>query len=133
MSRAHFKGRLHECDGCYATIKRGDPYLAHSNLFEHTWSREKLCFACWLTREQFAEAHGQSFAPHMLRDQLQQCIDENDKRGDPWRPLLAALLRRRRLTRRGRLFWFHQKEGFRLFRARRSWALGPGCIPRSAA
>lgn len=129
MSRAHFKGRPHECDGCGSIIKRGDPYLAHSNLFEGKWSREKMCFACWWSLEVFAEAHGQRFAPSMLWGQLQDCIGENDDPLDEWRPHLAALKKRFRASAQGRRRAAREREERRRRRARTSWSLRAGDSP----
>lgn len=121
MSTAHFKGRPHECDSCGTTIARGDPYLRHANLFEGRWSSEKMCFACWWSREAFFEDHGSYQPPSGLWNMLQECIGENDDPLDKWRPHFAALKRRFRLTPQGRAHWARQKEYARRRRGRRSW------------
>lgn len=122
MSTASYKGRLHECTGCNAVIKRGDPYIAHSNLFEHEWSREKMCFACWWTRAVFADAHeGQLFAPGALWDTLQECISENADPDDVWRPYFAAMKARFRMSPAGRRNWARKAEEHRRHRGRTSW------------
>lgn len=90
----------HLCDGCGCLIEPGQPYLRHANLFEGEFSREAMCFACWFIREEFAEAHHQTFAPSALYDTLLDC-----GAGDPdseWRTHLAVMMRRVRRGRRVR-------------------------------
>ena len=134
MSTETYKGRPHECSCCGRSIHRGEAYLRHSNLFEGVWSRERACFECWWSREAFADAHdGMRWPPGRFDDMLRDCIIDNADRRDPWRPHLAGIYRRRRMTRLGRWFWSQRKERHRLRRARTSWALGPGGLPRVEA
>lgn len=130
MSRATYKGRLHECDGCGLVIKRGDPYLRHSNLYEGSWTREKMCFWCWWTRKVFADAHeGMLFQPSALWETLQECIGENDDDEDPWRWYFATLKRRFRMSPAGRRQATRKREERRRRRGRTSWSLRAGDDP----
>ena len=97
--------KAHECDGCGAGIAPGDVYLVHANVFDGTATTEKMCAACWCVRQSFVEAHGQSRPPSALAEMLRDCIGENDDADDQWRPLLASVLRRYRISpgRRARL------------------------------
>lgn len=93
------------CDGCGTLIAGGVPFIDHFNVFDGEASHEAMCFACWWTREEFAEAHdGNLFPPGALRNNLHECIGENDDEDDVWRPHLAALLTRYRHSPRGRAF-----------------------------
>lgn len=95
--------KRHECDGCGVEILCGTAYLVNFHVFDGCPGGEKSCFECWLAREQFAEAHGQSFYPSMLLDQLRQCIGENDDEEDEWRSVLASVLARHRTSSGRRL------------------------------
>lgn len=96
MSTATFKGQPHECDGCGAIIARGDAYLGHSSFWDGRWAGERMCFACWWTREVFGDAHSGNCVPSALWEQLQECIGENDDDEDEWRDHLAAMKKRHR-------------------------------------
>jgi hypothetical protein len=103
-----------ECDGCGAVIGAGEPFIDHFDLYEGNANSEAGCFACWWTREVFADDHGGMRYPFgMLMEQLEQCIGENMRRvyrddsswpdsvanyDDEWRPHLAALKRRYRAS-----------------------------------
>lgn len=122
MSTETFKGRSHECSCCGATIHRGEVYLRHSNLFEGNWSRERACFACWWSREAFAEEHeGLRWPPAQFDEMLWNCIIDNRDRRDPWRPHLAAIYRRRRMSPMGRRIAARRHEAHRVRRGRTSW------------
>lgn len=94
-----FARKTHECSACQSAITKGDPYLKHANVFDGEFTSEKMCFPCWFAREQFAEAHGQSFVPSALISMLRDCVGKNDDEDDVWRPVLASVLRRYRRTR----------------------------------
>src|SRR5882757_2128851 len=102
MSTDTYKGRPHLCSSCGVPIRRGDVYMRHSDLFEGSWSRERMCFLCWWSREKFCDEHRVTFAPSMLEQLLRECIIDNSDRKDPWRGDLAALLKRERMTAPGR-------------------------------
>jgi hypothetical protein len=97
--------KSYKCSGCGITIQPGEAYLENFSVFEGEASTEKACFGCWAAKQQFAEAHGQDFAPSHLIEFLQDCIGENDDEEDVWRPVLAAVLARYRTSdqRRSRL------------------------------
>lgn len=96
--------RAHECTACGVAIQPGEAYLSHFSVFEGCPSTEKMCFACWLARGQFAEAHGQSFPPSALLEQLHDCIGANDDEEDEWRPIYANVLARFRVSAAHRQF-----------------------------
>lgn len=91
----------HRCDACDTLIPAGAHYLRHFHIFEDSLGTERMCADCWMVREAFAEAHGQNFFPSMLIDQLRQCVGDNDDEEDEWRPLLASVLKRYRVSRAG--------------------------------
>lgn len=94
--------KRHRCDACGSNIPPGEPYLRHRSLLtdagDREWHHEKMCAPCWFVRQEFADAHGVSFWPSMLIEQLQECIaDDGD---DDWRDSLAFMLRRNRAAHR---------------------------------
>lgn len=88
----------HRCDGCYASIAPGDIYLRHFSVVGQSPTQERACAACWAAREQFHGAHGWWYAPSYLIQSLRDCIGENDDEEDEWRPVLAAVLKRYRVS-----------------------------------
>jgi hypothetical protein len=92
--------KRHLCDACSSIISPGQPYLRHRSLGadcrDRHWNHEKMCFPCWWVRQEFADAHGQSFWPSMLLEQLRDCVADDDD----WRDHLAFLLRRTRAAER---------------------------------
>lgn len=111
--------KTHECDACDTLIRPGEPYLRHFDLYEGTASNEKMCAACWCIREAFSQAHGVTYQPSSLIQFLGECVLDNDDPEDPWRPLLAAVKRRQRVSARGRAFLRHRWDERRELRARR--------------
>jgi hypothetical protein len=78
-----------ECSGCGAVIGAGEPFVDHFDLYDGNANSEAGCFACWWTRELFADDHGGMRYPFgMLMEQLEQCIGENMRRvyrdGSSW-------------------------------------------------
>jgi hypothetical protein len=69
----------HHCSACGAAINPGDAYLDHFSLFEGETSSEAACYACWLAREEFADAHGQKFTPSALEGMLSECYSDLPK------------------------------------------------------
>lgn len=88
--------KTHVCDGCYAIIQPHEAYVSHFNVFEGEASHEAMCFGCWVSREEFADAHDQNFAPSNLWTFLQECIGENDDPLDEWRSHFAGMKHRYR-------------------------------------
>lgn len=97
-----FARKDHECDSCGTTIHPREPYLDHFHAFDGSAASEDMCFVCWLALEQFAAAHGSYFAPSELTNFLQECIGTNDDEEDEWRPVLAVIYRRWRISPGGR-------------------------------
>lgn len=96
----HLARKEHVCSSCCLPIRPGDAYLSHFQVFEGEPFREKMCFVCWLAREEFAESHGVRCLPSALDDLVRSCIDDGlAKAGNPWRPVLAVILRRFRGSR----------------------------------
>lgn len=87
----------HKCGGCGAAIKPGEIYLRHFDIFEGNMSAECACGACSKSRDEFADAHGQSFIPSRLDEMLWECIDgaASDEDTKRWRILYARLCSRR--------------------------------------
>lgn len=110
--RVHVARKVRNCNSCGQVIRPGDPYLSHFDVFEGEANHEAACFVCWGVRQQFADAHGQSFAPSMLDDQLWACIDGDGE--SEWRDSLAIVLRRYRTSPSGRKHlaakWDHLRE-----------------------
>ncbi len=94
--------KAHECDCCSAPIAPATPYLDHFNVVDGSANTEKLCSACWFAWMQFGEAHEQMCTPSGLFQMLRDCVGENDDEEDVWRPVLASILKRYRLTPGGR-------------------------------
>lgn len=94
--------KARECDGCGAEIRPGEPYLDHFHVHDGNPGREACCYSCWLARRQFSEEHGAGRTPSGLIDELRECIGANDDPEDIWRPVLASVLARYRVSPRGR-------------------------------
>jgi len=90
--------KQHACDGCGATIVAGAHYLEHFDVFEGSTTSERVCFGCWAAYQQFADAHHFWFSPGRIIEQLRDCIGENNDEDDVWRPVLASVLRRYRVS-----------------------------------
>lgn len=88
----------HQCDGCGIVIQSSEAYVSHFDIFDGVASSQAMCFGCWWSREAFAEAHEQNFAPDFLWEALQECIGENNDPRDVWRPHFAAIKRRYRTS-----------------------------------
>lgn len=105
LEKPRLARKAHLCDGCGTTIKPRSPYLVHFDVFEGAPNSEKCCYRCWLAREEFAEAHGQSFTPSSIEPMLDECISGADP-GDPetkrWRRLQRSVLGRARRARAAR-------------------------------
>lgn len=110
----HRSQKERTCDACCATIPKGSAYLSHKSLFDGIWTNENMCFGCWLAREAFAEAHGQSMVPSALLETLRECmlrVPAWERRQitepDRWASELASVLRRYRTsaTNRRHLAW----------------------------
>ena len=93
---AHTARKAHSCSGCGATIQKGEAYCRLFYVADHSASSEKECFACWWTRHEFWEAHSGGPLPWALEEYLHECIEGD--RSSPWRPHLAALKRRWRVS-----------------------------------
>lgn len=91
--------KAHRCDGCAGSIVPGEPYLSHDSLFDGSWSFGRLCWACWLTREQFVDAHPGTLIPNPegLFDIIEGCVWD-DGGESVWTPLLEAMRERKRLA-----------------------------------
>ncbi len=99
----HLARRPHGCSCCGLPIGCGDPYVAHFSIFEGDVSNQALCAPCWFARAQFADAHGTTPQPGYFMELLWECIVDNGDRADPWRLILAVLLKRvRRAKMEGR-------------------------------
>lgn len=89
--------KAHVCDCCGGSIRPGDPYIRHFDVFDHSTASEKLCCACSNSRKIFCEAHfgGRSCSPSNLIELLRDCFAEN---GDPrWGKMLEAMNLRKEL------------------------------------
>jgi hypothetical protein len=88
----------HRCSACLTVIVVGEPHLEHFSVFGDA-NYERLCFACWLVREEFRLAHHTSALPSTLRDRLDECVAEECREsegGARWAELVAQLRERRR-------------------------------------
>lgn len=81
----------HRCDGCGRMIAIGEPYLTVFTVFDGSADTSTGCFGCWAAREQFAEAHGESFPPGQIQDMLLDCIGEKEPGWETWRDVLAQV------------------------------------------
>lgn len=82
-TESHRKARKpHRCDCCRGeTIKPGDTYLVHFNIYEGCITSEKMCAGCEADREVFAKEHGNRHpVPSSVTDYLSECIDEDEDR-----------------------------------------------------
>jgi len=93
---ARMARKQHACDACGGTIKSSEAYLVHFSAYEGSVTHDKMCFRCWIVREQFAADHGQSFQPHMLTEMLASCVDEGDKDSLRWKLVLLNVQARGR-------------------------------------
>lgn len=81
----------HSCSCCRGAIAAGEAYLQHFSLYGGDTTSNKCCFACWLAREEFAQAHeGARFPPSFMPTAIADCIGEGDD-DDRWRALLAEI------------------------------------------
>ncbi len=78
------------CACCRGAINPGDPYLSHFSVFEGDSTFEKMCWLCWLAREDFNEAHRfGSCCPGTFKDLLVDCFAHDT---DPkWGLMLVAM------------------------------------------
>jgi hypothetical protein len=80
--------------------------MYHSHVFDGSVASEKLCAACWLVRECFAERHEHGLPfPSDLRHTIRECVSDD---GEEWRVHMAMLQRRWRTSPRGRK-WLHRR------------------------
>lgn len=90
--------KQHRCTACEGRIAPGDAYIRHFDIFEGEPSTAKMCFPCWLTREQFFQAHRDGLIPNpaALAETLSDCIEDGDEDSERvWRPLLQAMYARK--------------------------------------
>jgi hypothetical protein len=88
----------HRCHACCAPIVPGEAYLEHFSLFDDVPQAERLCFLCWLVREEFRQAHESVMTPTCLTDYLRECVAESEEGSETrarWAELLGQLNRRR--------------------------------------
>lgn len=93
----------HTCDGCGAVIRPREPYLYHSHVHKGSAESQACCFACWWARTALMGApdHDVTPTPDSLMESLSDCISGD--RESPWRPLLAGIKARYRVSPAGRL------------------------------
>jgi hypothetical protein len=95
----------HRCTVCQFRIPRGAQYRVVESLYDGSWSRAAMCFACLCTQTLFGDAHHFYPWPDSLDEYLESCIDQEggekarDRQTRLWRVLLAQLRRRRRDAR----------------------------------
>jgi hypothetical protein len=90
-----------QCSSCGMLIQPGDPYMYLSYLCDGRWTHEIGCAPCIIVRDDFADAHGQSFGPSLLLEMLNECVDRWSRDKDQeWRHHLAFLLNRIRRAKR---------------------------------
>lgn len=90
----HKARKVHRCDCCETPIVVGEYYLSHFSIFEGDTVYQSMCFACWLAREQFADAHyGLKSNPGFFPEMLRECIDDSES-SSLWRELLEQIRRR---------------------------------------
>jgi hypothetical protein len=93
---ARMARKPHDCDGCDATIAKGEAYLSHFSVFEGNRQAQACCFQCWLAREDFAQVHGATPTPGALAEMLSECIAPGDPDSARWKFWLDAMLARNR-------------------------------------
>lgn len=92
----------HACDGCGTIIPPRAAYLAHAHVYDGSAGSESMCFCCWWAREEFRASPEHRIIPtprYLWRD-VEDCIDGD--RSSPWRPLLAGIKARWRVSPSGR-------------------------------
>lgn len=90
----------HACDSCGSAIRPGDAYLAHGHVNPDGGAEsEKACFACWWTREAFAQSHRVYMSISFTEELLRECIIDDSEKGG-WRDDLAGIIKRRRAAAR---------------------------------
>lgn len=92
----------HMCDGCGHTIQPREAYLAHAHVYDGSAASESMCFGCWWAREVFRASpeHNILPTPRFLWRDVSDCVEGD--RTSQWRPLLAGIKARWRVSRSGR-------------------------------
>lgn len=91
--------KQHCCFSCGSDIRQGEAYLSLSYVFDGSAGTEKACFPCWWVLEVFGSAHAMKPMPSNLYGAVEECIGDGE---DDWRPEMALLKRRYRVSASGR-------------------------------
>lgn len=87
----------HLCRSCGVTVKAGERYMRHFNLYDGEVTTEKVCFVCGDAIEEFGRLH--SFVPGTPGDTpriLEECIENGDEVSRAkWAPILSTIEARR--------------------------------------
>jgi hypothetical protein len=89
----------HKCSCCGRTVRKGETYLVHFDIFEGRHNSEKCCAECEQDRNEFCKAHGSAVcSPGYFPVVLEECVsdDPDDEDGNRWEPMLERLVARRK-------------------------------------
>ena len=85
----------HVCHGCKRTIRVGETYLSHFDVFEGQPTSQKCCRECAADREEFAKEHdGMMGTPSRLLADLHDCLGEGDNDA-AWQAMIARIKARK--------------------------------------
>jgi hypothetical protein len=85
----------HSCSCCDRTIRIGEVYLVHFDVFEGQTTSEKCCAECESDRDIFANEHeGTLCSPGWLQNMIRDCIGEDPESKDVWLPMLERIKNR---------------------------------------